>query len=375
MERENGASSIPEEALAILRERSEAVRGEPELEQLLKRMIAERGRITFEQFMDAALYHPRYGYYMAPVLRVGKEGDYITSPEVGPAFGHCLARVLLRLSHEMALEAVEVVEVGGGSGKLCRDMMLAAQKLGLAIQQYTLVELNRFLVGVQAELLTQAGVAGGVRWVTALEDLPQRSVTGFVVANEVLDALPIHRVVMNRGTLREVYVALGEGGFVEVLGEPSTAGLGEHLSAAGVVLAEGQWAEINLRARQWLRSAARVLKRGAVVIVDYGYPAGELYSPRFAEGTLLCYYKHSTTRNPYVRIGRQDITAHVDFSALERWGAEMGLQADVLVTQRDMLVQEGAMATARTPSERREVLELMDPAGLGGLKLLVLRRQ
>ncbi|MGQ9698679.1 MAG: class I SAM-dependent methyltransferase [Armatimonadota bacterium] len=370
-----GASSMPEEALALLRERRDATRGEPGLEQYLASIIAQRGRITFEEFMDAALYHPQYGYYAAPVLRVGRDGDYITSPEVGPAFGHCLARRLLRLSRELALASAEIVEVGGGSGRLCRDILLAAKSIGLDVRRYTLVEPNQFLVGMQTRLLEEAGMVGRVRWADALDELPAQTVTGFVVANEVIDALPVHRVVTDRGSLKEVYVTFEGGVFREALGEPSTPEIAEYLFAQNIVLGEGQWAEINLRAKRWLEQASRALKLGAVVIIDYGYPAAELCSARFAEGTLLCYYKHSTTRNPYLRIGRQDITAHVDFSALERWGAAMGMSADPLMTQREMLLQEGILKSAPTATARRQALELIDPQGLGRLKLFVLRRQ
>jgi len=370
------ASSLPEEASALLRQREAATASVPGLLAALREEIALRGPITFERFMEVALYHPTSGYYASPDVRIGPDGDFMTSPEVSPIFGTCVANALARIAHEMRLpEPWSVVEAGPGSGRLALDILTAMRHLGSHPPPYTLVEPNPHNAARQRRLLADAGLSANVRWVRSLRALRRGAVNGFILANELLDALPVHRVTMLNGQLREVYTGLSDGRFVDVHGPPSSPALATYLRRAGVSLADGQAAEVNLRAVRWLRQAAARLASGAILLIDYGYPTAILYSGRFFRGTLICYHRHVPSENPYVRVGRQDITAHVDFGTLALRGARLGLRPDELVSQREFLLAHGAADLARTPLQRRELDELTAPDGLGRLKLLLMRRR
>jgi len=372
----NSDKDLPREAAELLEKRLAQSRGVPELEELLRNLIRKKGRLTFAEFMQTALYHPQYGYYSTPPLRIGAGGDYLTSPEISPIFGRCLGRRLVRLSAEMHLpNKLQIVEVGGGSGKLCRDVLTALLKESRLQPNYLIVERNQHWAAAQKELLCSSGLERFVSWAHDLSELPEKTIEGFIIANELIDSFPVHRVTVKCGKLLEIYVGLSGGEFADQLGEPSTDELRRYLEESGVTLPEGHLAEINLCAHDWLKLAASRLRAGAVLIIDYGYTAQELFSGRFSKGTILCYYKHTANTNPYKRVGLQDITAHVDFSALARWAPNFGLAPDTLVHQRDLLFSEGAAEMANSPVKKRELQELTNPNGLGRLKLLTLRRR
>ncbi|MGC8833721.1 MAG: class I SAM-dependent methyltransferase [Armatimonadota bacterium] len=371
----NPDERLPREALELLQERLAQGRGVPELVELLRNIIRRKGRLTFAEFMQAALYHPQYGYYSSPSLRIGPGGDYLTSPEISSIFGLCLGRHLVRISAEIGLpNELQIVEVGGGSGKLCRDVLTALLKESRIQPKYMVVERNQNWTAAQKKLLRAAGLVQLVSWASDLSELPENSIEGFIIANELIDSFPVHRVTVEHGKLLEIYVGLSKNEFTDQLGELSTNELRRYLEESGIALTEGHQAEINLCAHSWLKLVASRLRAGAVLIIDYGYTAQELFSGRFPKGTILCYYKHTTNTNPYKRVGQQDITAHVDFSALARWSSNFGLMPDALTSQRDLLFFEGAAEMAKSPTQKRELQELTNPNGLGRLKLLTLRR-
>lgn len=349
------------------------------------------GRMTFARFMELALYHPRYGYYLAPESRPGRGGDFLTAPELSPFFGRCLARQLRELWTLLgAPDSFTVLEYGAGGGRLAHDILAGARDEApdfARALRYIPHEANPYRRADATRLLHEAGFGDQI----ALEDpagpvKPTEPVTGCVLANEFVDALPVHRVVQREGTLLERYVRWGGDWFVEECDAPSTPRLAAALAAGGVTLTEGQQAEVSLAATDWLVTAAGRLARGAILTIDYGYPTADLYAPRRREGTFLCYYQHTANDNPYQRVGYQDMTAHVDFGALERAGAARGLTTLGLTRQAYFLTALGLgdlLVATQTPGRRLEdylvdrtaVLALIDPGGMGGFRVLALGRE
>ena len=299
------------------------------LNDIIAARITEQGRITFADFMAACLYEPGLGYYTSPGRKVGAEGDFYTSITVHAAFGRVIAREIVQMWRSMAKPAdFTLVECGAANGRLACDIMdfLAEReqemyqgvRLVLVEQEPSLESAQREMLGAHIERLS---------WLSPDEFASGNfTFSGCLYSNELIDALPVHRVVMASDGLKEIYVTCTNGEFGEEAGELSTLEIEAQLLHVGVVLQPGQQAEVNLNAPQWLAAAAKALTHGFILTIDYGHPAAELYTPRRKLGTLLCYYRHQIEENPYLRLGLQDITAHVDFTTLMVRGEELGLQ-------------------------------------------------
>ena len=316
------------------------------LQEILLTRIREKGRITFAEFMAACLYEPGLGYYTSPGRKVGAEGDFYTSMNVHQVFGRLIAKEICRMWETLGSPAeFTVVEAGAGGGQLAGDILdtIASQKQELyALLTYCLVEKEPSLREAQREKL--AGHLPRLAW-SSPEQLSagEFTFTGCLLSNELLDAMPVHLVEMTPAGLMEVYVTAPDNEFMELFDEPSTAELAAYLKRLGVSLFAGQRAEISLAAISWLESAAQALERGYVLTIDYGYPADELYAPLRKDGTLLCYHQHKTEENPYIRVGRQDITSHVNFSAIMARGEEIGLRTLWFGEQYRFLLGTGLM--------------------------------
>jgi SAM-dependent MidA family methyltransferase len=349
------------------------------LRALIQAEIAATGPITFARFMALALLHPDHGYYAARPA-IGCQGDYVTAPELHAAFGACLARQAAEIWRTLGEPApFTLLEWGAGTGALARDLIDAAARDTpfAAALDYAIHEVSPALAASQAATLAAARLAA--RWTIA-----PAPALGLVLANEVLDALPVHRLTVRDGRLYEMLVDWRDSGFVEVPGPLTTPALAAYLIDGGVRLAEGQVAEINLEALAWLDAVARTLERGAVIIIDYGDTTEELYGPRRRSGTLQCYYRQTVNDNPFQRIGQQDITAHVDFGALMRRATRHGLTVAGLTTQGAFLAGLGLDEVlldlqARLPvidyvTQRQRIADLIRPDRLGRFKVLILTR-
>ena len=298
------------------------------LNDIIAARIALQGRITFADFMAACLYEPGIGYYTSPGRKVGAEGDFYTSITVHASFGRVLAREIAQMWRTMGSPAgFTLVECGAGNGRLACDIMdfLAEREPvmygGLRL---VLVEQEPSLESAQREML--AAHIERLSWLSPDEFASGRfTFSGCLYSNELIDALPVHRVVMTSDGLKEVYVTCRDGEFAEEAGEPSTPEIEAYLKRVDVALHPAQQAEVNLNAPQWLTAASKALKQGFILTIDYGHPAPELYAAHRKLGTLLCYYRHQTEENPYLRLGLQDITTHVDFTTLMKRGEELGL--------------------------------------------------
>ena len=315
--------------------------------------------------MAACLYEPGLGYYTSPGRKVGAEGDFYTSITVHAAFGRVVAREIAQMWRSMGTPAgFTLVECGAGNGRLACDIMdfLAEREpemySGLRL---VLVEQEPSLESAQREML--AAHINRLDWLSP-DEFASGSFTfsGCLYSNELVDALPVHRIVMTSAGLRELYVTCTDGEFGEDVGEPSTPELEAYLKRIGVELHPGQQAEINLNAPKWLAAASRALRSGFILTIDYGYPASDLYTPRRKLGTLLCYYRHQIEENPFLRPGLQDITAHVDFTTLMQCGEELGLQNNWFGEQYRFLLSAGIIEEIeeieRSPRAEEEKLRL-----------------
>jgi SAM-dependent MidA family methyltransferase len=370
----------------------DSVASDPVLVERIAAEIERDGPLTFARFMELALYDPDHGYYRAAGARPGRSGDFLTAPEAHPIFGRALARHVIDVWRAIGgPTSFAIREHGAGSGSLAMAILdgLAAEEPALySIVRYRAVEIEpRRLV----ELHERLSAAGHADRLVADDPDP---VTGIVIANEVLDALPTHRVVgsaiapgQDRPNVLEIFVDRRDGVFVDLPGPPSTDALAGRLADEGVALGPGQRAEVCLAVDDWVARAAAGLERGVMLFIDYGYPAAELYDPlRRADGTLAAYLGQRAHRDLYRAIGRQDLTAHVDTTAVERAAERAGLTHLQTTTQArflaglgtgDLLVelQSGPAASLQRYLEARAALvRMIDPAAMGRFRVLVFGR-
>jgi len=357
------------------------------LKEIICQRIAEAGAITFHEFMALALYHPRQGYYCSQREMMGRQGDYLTSPEVNPIFGWLVGKQLGQIWEVIGRpQPFTIVEMGAGSGALARDILDWARRHApefFAALEYRLVEVSDELAARQRRAIQDVDERlEKAAWLPSLEAIPEGSIVGCLLSNELADAFPVHRVTVRQGRLQEVYVGWRDGSFEETLGPPSTPALEEYFRRLGLFPGEDCQAEVNLDALDWIKAVARALSRGFVMTFDYGYPADLLYAPWRRQGTFLCFYRHNPSADPYARVGRQDMTSHVDFTSLVQAAQEEGLETVGLTTQARFLEAlgiGGALAGAARAelwleeyyARRRALTELLDPAGLGRIQVLI----
>jgi SAM-dependent MidA family methyltransferase len=406
------------------------------LHQLISERIQGEGPITFAEYMRMALYEPGYGYYTTGAAKMGWEGDYYTSTDVSSFFANCMGRQLFAMWEKLKRPApFMILEQGAGRGHLAEGVRAWAQKEAPAFHSALDYRTEDIRMGQDALELgmtaTETGRAGGtgrprgspLPWTdeTTTEvtnvhgrgDPRGRPGTGrlsgdrltpsVIISNELIDAFPVNIVEKRRERLYEVFVDVRQDGrFCEVLDEPGTAEVASYLDSYKIpwrTFDEGWRAEISLDALRWMQRTARLVRRGYILTIDYGDKAKGLYTAWRRRGTLLCYFQHQTNELPLVRPGEQDITAHVNFSALINEGRRLGMHLHTFTTQRFWLqslgieeeleqrrVNEFAEAeTARATDRgqvallqwrdlRQRVAALTDPGGMGDFKVLILRR-
>jgi len=365
--------------------------------------IEECGPISFARFMELALYHPLHGYYLSPVRRPGRGGDFLTAPEMHPFFGLAIARHIVALWDRLDRpDPFTVREYGSGVGGLAYDIIagvLDARPELQAALRYRLNEINPHRSRQALDAMRQAGLGDIVSIErTAGSDSGPESITGVVVANEVADALPVHRLLWDGAAFRELFItwtagATGDGRFVAVEGplspEVVALNLPDYLDRHGLDLASwpaGSRIEVSPAAERWIAEVGAGIARGYALIIDYGYAAAELYRDHRLEGTLRAYREHRVTDDPFGHVGMQDLTAHVDFSRLMEAGERAGLAVMGLTTQADFLAQVGLgdllVALQQQPDTAVEeyyraqaaVFRLIDPAGMGRFRVLGMAR-
>ena len=364
---------------------------DPRLTARIAAEVGASGPMTFARFMDLALYDREAGYYANGATGPGRHGDFLTAPEGHPIFGWAVARHLESVWTALDRPARFVVrEHGAGSGALAAGILDGLRRSGSPLLDaiaYQAVDVAPARLDALAGRLAAAGLE---RYIEPMGDAPA---PGAILANELLDALPVHRVEgAPDGALLERFVTLqGDGGpaskpaFATVLGPPSTPALAARLGAVGVAIEPGQAAEICLAIDAWVTGATEPLERGELLLIDYGYPASELYTP--ARGsTLRAYHRHRVHADPFVAIGRQDLTAHVDLTAIERAAVAAGLDPLGRTTQAQFLadlgtgellvgLQSSASTTLESYLEARSALmRMLDPRATGAFAVLAFGR-
>jgi len=311
----------------------------------LKRLILARirsgGPITFERFMAAALYEPDIGYYTSPETDIGQASDFYTSTNLHGVFGAMFARQAAQMwDHLGQPRDFTFIEQGGGRGLFALDFLEYAAGHDREFYDsltYVLVELNPHMRARQEKLLS--GHSGGLRWANSLSEI--EPITGCLFSNELVDSFPVHVVMFGKDGLSELYVGEKDGEFTEEFGPCSTPEIAVYFKSRAISRRPGYRTELNLNARKWLREAAAVIGRGYMMTVDYGFGVHDYHSPERVTGTLLCYHKHRTNDEPLKRVGRQDITAHANFTSLVEWGVDAGLQPLGFVSQSSFLLNMG----------------------------------
>lgn len=369
------------------------------LDQAIAHRIAQskQQRIPFAEFMALALYHPQ-GYYSTRSNLIGPQGDFITSPHMGHDFGELLAEQFVDMWQILGQpQPFTLMEMGAGQGLVATDVLSHLQTHHpecFACLHYVVVEKSSALKAEQKHRLSYWRSQGvSIIW-QDLADIPKQSVVGCAFSNELVDAFPVHWVELHNQTLQEMWVSVGEQGFIPILGDLSTPQLETYFEQVGIDLSqgypEGYRTEVNLAALDWLTQVENRMQRGYVLTIDYGYPAKRYYSTARHEGTLQCYFRHGHHGNPFAHVGEQDITAHVDFTALENRGREVGLEKIGFTQQGlflmalgmgDRLYQLSNLTSADTPATgqtiqtiimRREALQqLISPMGLGNFGVLI----
>lgn len=368
--------------------------GEPRLVDRIRAEIERDGPMTFARFMAMALYEPDLGYYRSTTERTTRTGDFLTAPETHPIFGAAIARQLADVHRRVgAPDRFVVREYGAGSGALALAILGALRgdgPLGRVAGSPALADAVRY-VPIEPDPARQAGLVErltGAGFGSSLEPglPPDHAETGAVLANELLDAFPVHRVIGRPGGLRELAVGWRDGTFIEVEVPPSTPALERRLAAEGIALGAGARGEICLELDGWVDEVASGLERGVAVVIDYGHPATELYAPERSDGTLRAYAGHRVHDDWAVAVGRQDLTAHVDFSALDRAAIAAGLTPLGSTSQAEFLIGLGAEelleAVRSDPATtiedwlaiRSAIRRLLDPRALGGFRVSILGR-
>jgi len=319
------------------------------------------GRIPFDRFMELALYASGLGYYTAGARKFGEAGDFVTAPEISPLFARCLARQCEQLLE--ALGGGDLLEVGAGTGALATDLLLELEALQRLPQHYFILEVSPDLQQRQRETL-MARAAHLMDRVVWLDAMPEAGFTGVVVANELLDAMPVSRFRMAESGVQEGFVRWVDDAFEHYWDEPVSPGLAHAVAALQEQMggfAVGYESELNLRSGPWLQSLAQRIGRGAVVLIDYGYPAAEYYHPQRNMGTLMCHYRHRAHDEPLILPGLQDITAHVDFTAVARAGVDAGFDLKGYTTQAHFLLGCGldALLMESDPHDVKNHIALM----------------
>jgi SAM-dependent MidA family methyltransferase len=353
-----------------------ASRSEPTpLAPILAEWIRSHGPITFDAYMEACLYHPLYGYYTKAEQQPRR--DYFTSVDAGPLFGRLLARQFQEMWRVTGRQdGFCLVEAGAATGQLANQVLdFIAEIFPEFYEALRFIAVERSSARRAAQTKSMEAHSARGKFLPQ-EELPDKITCGCIFSNELIDAMSVHRLIQEGNELREMYVGLGKNGFCDEMGPLSSTALKEYLSEQNIRLKEGQQAEVNLAACRWIEEAARKLERGFVITIDYGHEAKELYDERHMRGTLLAYERHRASEDWFRAPGEQDLTTHVNFSALDSYGRRNGLVRTGLTSQSNFLLslaRHGNFADLKSEelseaekTQRRLLFKtLINPEGMG----------
>lgn len=303
------------------------------LSEIIIGRIKNEGSISFRDFMEMALYYPELGYYNSTQNKIGANGDFYTSANISASYGAMIGRQIEEMWKILDKKPFKIVEYGAGTGLLCQDI-LGYLKNNIPLHEnlnYCIIEKSCSMQEIQKTHLLEK-----VSWYSSIQEIPE--IDGCVLSNELIDNFSVHQVIM-QDQLMEVFVDYHDG-FVEVL-KPANEELTDYFDALDVHLPKGFRTEINLEALSWIKEIEQSLNKGYIITIDYGAESSKLYKNHRSCGTLLCYHKHQKNDNPYQFIGEQDITSHINFSALRHWGIQSGMEYCGIVDQASFLLGLG----------------------------------
>lgn len=359
--------------------------------QILQNKIkaSPQQQITFAEYINTVLYNSKYGYYSSESIKIGNQGDFFTSSSLGSDFGELLALQFLEMWKILdSSSEFSLIEMGAGTGVLASDVLHFIKNNYSKFYQnlnYIIIETSSRLIDQQKEKLAEHN--SKISWKT-WEEIENNSIIGCFFSNELVDAFPVHQVLVQSGKLKEIYITLSDlQELQEKIDDLSTSELEKYFTLIDIdILSEnyrdGYRTEVNLEALRWLETITQKLKQGYLLTIDYGYTAQKYYHPQRYQGTLKCYYQHRHHDNPYINIGSQDLTAHVDFTALERQGKLCGLEKLGFTQQGLFLMALGlgdrllSLSSGeydlQTILSRRDALhQLLNPTGLGGFGVFI----
>jgi SAM-dependent MidA family methyltransferase len=353
----------------------------------IEEQVRLHGPVTFRWFMENCLYHPELGYYARGANRIGRRGDFYTNVSVGSLFGQLMARQFEQMWQLMDEPlGFAIVEQGAHDGQFAEDvltwMQIASPDLYSELKYFIIEPQSRLRV-LQEEKLERWS-SSKVRWARSFTDVDEGSLTGVFFCNELLDAFPVHLLTHMGGAWYENCVDVDNGRFRFVYGPPSSEKLLTRIQRILPLRQDGYRTEINLRALDWIHDVSRVLRRGFLLAVDYGYSRAEYYAPQRSTGTLMCYHQHTRILNPFEHVGECDMTAHVEFTSLCEEGILCGLSLDGYTDQHHFMVGAGkdqldGMEGAHHDPVKAKTLRcfntLMHPANMGlAFKFLVMSK-
>jgi SAM-dependent MidA family methyltransferase len=308
------------------------------LQMKIAAKIREEGPITFAHFMQMALYEPGLGYYSAGARKFGVDGDFVTAPEISPLFSQCLANQCAEILRN--LSGSSILEFGAGTGVMAKDILLSLHAQQILPEKYYIVEVSADLRERQQTLLAELDDALFKR-VVWLDHLPE-IFSGVILANEVLDAMPVNKFLVDE-KIQEFYVDYVNNEFCWNMKAPHNPALIDVIKKLPLFSPSRYEAEINLSHAPWMKALGEMMKKGVVILIDYGFPAREYYHPDRTCGTIMCHYQHRAHDNPLINVGIQDITAHVDFTAIAEAACDAGFRVEGFVNQTTFLINCGLM--------------------------------
>jgi len=331
---------------------AERAHSEKLVNRIREQMLDHGGHMEFARFMACALYEPELGYYRSRATPFGEQGDFITSAHISPLFGACMARQIAQTAPY--LKDFNVMEFGAGDGKLSASVLQTLHDLQCLPTTYNIIELSANLRGLQQQNMAVLpdSCQAVVHW---MDRLPERF-TGIVFANEVVDAMPVHIFHHHHGHTVERCVSWQDG--FQWCERPPSDRVLETVKALGPMPAT-YTSEIGLHGQDWIRALADMVEQGLVLLIDYGFSRAEFYHPQRSTGTLMCHYRHHSHADPFIHVGLQDITAHVDFTALADVATAAGLECHGFTSQAFFLIHNGLeqAATAVLLSEKERITQ------------------
>jgi len=325
----------------------EAIQHSNQLSSSIQKSLRRHGSLTFAQYMEKALYTPGLGYYANGLPKIGQSGDFVTAPEVSAIFSRCLARQAMQVLQ--TLPEANILEFGAGQGTMAKDILLELNEQQQALEHYYIVELSADLRARQQAMLQASLPEALFEKVIWLDQLPKKPICAVVLANEVLDAMPLERIRIEPDQALQGYVRFDDSknqfawNYQKITTKPLQQFANQLIEHIGKVSDLGYETELNLNITPWLKSINDFLKQGVILLIDYGYSRQEYYQPARVMGTLRCHYQHRAHSNPFFYPGLQDITAHVDFTAVAESAYDAGLKVTGYTTQAHFLMGSGLL--------------------------------